>query len=157
MACAVCVVLGPGCARRHTLLYQSVYVYVCARLRVWCGVCVVLVRAVREDTHCYITACVKVHASVRACVVWCVRSAWSGLCEKGALPLERYREITAIVVDRLADKSAISRKAAIQLVTGLLQHNPFGATLNPDVFAQQLEVEVCARACAYRGALSPLG
>ena len=79
-----------------------------------------------------------VHAFTRAAVL----RAWLHLAEKDALPIERYHDVTAIVVDRLRDKSAITRKAAIQLVTGLLQHNPFGTSLNPAVFSQQLEAEV---------------
>ncbi len=84
-----------------------------------------------------------VHAFTRAAVL----RAWLHLCEAKALPLERYHAVTAIVIDRLQDKSAITRKAAVQLVTALLERNPFGTSLNPAVFKQQLEAEVCVYVC----------
>ncbi len=78
-----------------------------------------------------------VHAFTRAAVL----RAWLQLLHSDALPVERFHAVAAIVIDRLHDKSAIARKAALQVVTALVEKNPYGRNLSPEVFAQQLEVE----------------
>ena len=66
-----------------------------------------------------------IHAFVRSGVL----QAWIKLCQAKAIPLTRQYKLLKLVVGRLQDKSSNVRKQAVQLLTGLLQCNPYNATL----------------------------
>lgn len=76
-----------------------------------------------------------VHAYVRSAVV----KAWIQLVEDGALPLTRIHPVMVLTVDRLHDKAAVVRKMSLQLLTTMLERNPFGADLRPNAFEEELE------------------
>jgi condensin complex subunit 1 len=56
-----------------------------------------------------------------------------------AIPIDRIVGITELAVGRLKDKAAQVRKNAIQLLTTLLQYNPFSGQLQPKVFKEKLK------------------
>lgn len=60
------------------------------------------------------------------------------LTEKQSLPLDRIMPVTAIAIDRLQDKTVMVRRCAMQLVTTLLENNPFMGILNPDLYRTKI-------------------
>mmetsp|Transcript_7744 Transcript_7744/g.13486 ORF Transcript_7744/g.13486 Transcript_7744/m.13486 type:complete len:1395 (-) Transcript_7744:164-4348(-) len=60
------------------------------------------------------------------------------LTEKQSLPLDRIMPVTAIAIDRLQDKTVMVRRYAMQLVTSLLENNPFMGMLNPDLYREKI-------------------
>lgn len=65
--------------------------------------------------------------------------AWGILLDNDALPVDRYTSVTALAIDRLRDKAVIVRRAAMQLLTLLLENNPFGASIDPIPFLSGAE------------------
>lgn len=63
------------------------------------------------------------------------------LVESRRLPLSRVHAVTALAADRLRDKAAGVRKAAMQLVSVLLVGNPFGGCLDAAPYQAQLQAE----------------
>lgn len=51
----------------------------------------------------------------------------STIVESQALPVSRYVEVTQLVKARLFDKLPNVRKYAMQLISTLIAHNPYGA------------------------------
>ena len=78
-----------------------------------------------------------VNAHVRSGVL----QAWNKLCTNKTIPLNRQYALLKLVVGRLQDRSSNVRKQAIQLLTALLQFNPFNATLPVEELKEQYEVE----------------
>ena len=78
-----------------------------------------------------------VHAHVRASVL----QVWSNLCSSKAIPLSRQQSLLRLVIGRLQDKSSNVRKQAVQLLTALLQCNPFTTSMPVEEFKSQLEKE----------------
>ena len=78
-----------------------------------------------------------VNAHVRSGVL----QAWNKLCSNKFIPLNRQYALLRLVVDRLQDRSSNVRKQAIQLLTALLQFNPFNATLPVEELKEQYELE----------------
>eukprot|EP01138_Halocafeteria_seosinensis_P000945 gb/GECG01000968.1/.p1 GENE.gb/GECG01000968.1/~~gb/GECG01000968.1/.p1 ORF type:complete len:1486 (+),score=236.86 gb/GECG01000968.1/:1-4458(+) len=76
-----------------------------------------------------------IHALTRAAAI---RTAYQIVSAK-SLPIERWTSLTARAIDRLQDKSSLTRRAALQLLTVLLENNPFSPTLNPSVLQQQVD------------------
>ena len=66
-----------------------------------------------------------VHAHVRSHVL----QIWVKLCRDKCIPLTRQHSVLELCVGRLRDKSSNVRKAAVQLLTTLLESNPFAAKL----------------------------
>lgn len=61
--------------------------------------------------------------------------AWASLVEKRALPISWQANVgRAAAGERLVDKSALVRRAALNLLVRLLEYNPYGATLDPVPF-----------------------
>lgn len=60
------------------------------------------------------------------------------LTEKQSLPLDRIMPVTAIAIDRLQDKTVMVRRNAMQLLTTLLENNPFMGMLNPDLYRTKI-------------------
>ena len=60
------------------------------------------------------------------------------LTEKQSLPLDRIMPVTAIAIDRLQDKTVMVRRSAMQLLTTLLENNPFMGMLNPDLYRSKI-------------------
>ena len=58
----------------------------------------------------------------------------------GRLPLSRVHAVAALAADRLRDRAAVVRKAAMQCISSLLERNPFGGTLDVAVYQGQLDV-----------------
>ena len=79
-----------------------------------------------------------VNAHVRSGVL----QAWNRLCKDKHIPLNRQYDVLKLVVGRLQDKSTNVRKQAIQLLTSLLQFNPFNATLPVEELKEQYDVEL---------------
>ncbi|XP_029651590.1 condensin complex subunit 1-like [Octopus sinensis] len=66
-----------------------------------------------------------VHAFVRSKVL----QIWLEIVQQQCLPLSHQEELTGLVVGRLNDKAANVRRYSIQLLTALLQMNPFAHKL----------------------------
>lgn len=64
---------------------------------------------------------------------------WCALVANGVIPTAWLQKVTNLAVERLRDKGALVRKAAGALLRCLMEHNPFGATLDRDAFTAQLE------------------
>ena len=75
-----------------------------------------------------------IHALTRAAAI---RTSYQIVTSK-ALPIERWTSLTAKAVDRLQDKSSLTRRAALQLLTSLLENNPFSPQLDPHVLQRQI-------------------
>ena len=63
-----------------------------------------------------------------------VIKTWISLVEAGSVPVRRIGSVAEIAVDRLVDKTAAVRKAALNLLTVLLECNPFNANLDISIF-----------------------
>ena len=66
---------------------------------------------------------------------------WSKLCSANAIPLKRQQRLLQLVIGRLHDKSSNVRKQAVQLLTTLLQCNPFAASMQVEELSSQLKQE----------------
>ncbi|CAM9833238.1 unnamed protein product [Chrysoparadoxa australica] len=65
-----------------------------------------------------------------------VLKVWLGLVEAHALPLDRVLTVAKIAADRLLDKTTGVRKYAVQLLTGLLDNNPYMGSLDPGAYEE---------------------
>ena len=75
-----------------------------------------------------------VHAHVRSHVL----QIWGKLCKDKCIPLTRQHSVLELCVGRLQDKSSNVRKASVQLLTTLLESNPFAAKLG----TMELEIKL---------------
>ena len=66
-----------------------------------------------------------------------VLKVWHTLLAADAIPVRRFASVTELAFDRLHDKAAAVRKAAVSLLAVLMDHNPYGSTLDHLVFTQQ--------------------
>ena len=78
-----------------------------------------------------------VHAHVRSHVL----QIWGKLCKEKCIPLSRQHSVLELAVGRLQDKSSNVRKAAVQLLTTLLESNPFAAKLGTSELEMKLKEE----------------
>jgi hypothetical protein len=76
-----------------------------------------------------------INAVVRAAAL----KAWVGLASCAAIPLARLSAVTALAVGRLRDKGAVVRKNAAQLLRALLENNPFGPKIAPELFEKSVK------------------
>mmetsp|Transcript_21819 Transcript_21819/g.45861 ORF Transcript_21819/g.45861 Transcript_21819/m.45861 type:complete len:1356 (+) Transcript_21819:199-4266(+) len=60
------------------------------------------------------------------------------LTEKQSLPLDRVMPVTKIAIDRLNDKAVSVRRYSMQLITSLLDNNPFMGLLNPEPYREKV-------------------
>eukprot|EP00980_Cylindrotheca_fusiformis_P021683 scaffold8529_cov137-Cylindrotheca_fusiformis.AAC.13 len=67
-----------------------------------------------------------------------VLKAWISLVQSGSIPVKRVVSVTAFAIDRLKDKTVMVRKQALQLLTTLLENNPFLGDLDPEPFRAKL-------------------
>lgn len=63
-----------------------------------------------------------------------VLKTWASLAEANAIPIERLLNVTDIGLDRLMDKIAAVRRAALLLLVTLLDYNPFAPSLQSEAF-----------------------
>jgi len=75
-----------------------------------------------------------IHAHVRSHVL----QIWGKLCKDKCIPLSRQHHVLELAAGRLQDKSSNVRKAAVQLLTTLLESNPFAAKLQ----TEELEIKL---------------
>ncbi|KAL9181578.1 LOW QUALITY PROTEIN: hypothetical protein ACHAXT_010383 [Thalassiosira profunda] len=69
------------------------------------------------------------------------------LTEKQSLPLDRLMPVTAIAIDRLQDKTVMVRRCAMQLLTTILENNPFMGMLDPEIYRSKVrELEAYLKA-----------
>ncbi|WCJ33357.1 Condensin-1 complex subunit CAP-D2 [Euphorbia peplus] len=68
-----------------------------------------------------------------------VLQVWAELCEENSIPIGLWNEVAAVAAGRLEDKAALVRKAALNLLIVMLQHNPFGPQLRIASFEATLE------------------
>jgi len=66
-----------------------------------------------------------------------VLKTWANLTEHQSLPLDRVMPVTALAIDRLQDKTVMVRRSAMQLLTLLLENNPFMGSLDPVPYAEK--------------------
>ncbi len=78
-----------------------------------------------------------VHAHVRSSVL----QVWQRLCQSKAIPLSRQHRLLRLVIGRLQDRSSNVRKQSVQLLTALLQCNPFTASMSVDDLKGELKKE----------------
>ena len=67
-----------------------------------------------------------------------VLKVWIKLTQDQHLPKDRTLPLTQMALDRLQDKTVLVRKQAMQLLTVLLENNPFMGNLNPDPYRNKL-------------------
>lgn len=68
-----------------------------------------------------------------------VLQTWSNLCVESAVSIGHWNLVARVAAGRLEDKAAIVRKSALQLLTTLLQFNPFGPSLRTGPFEATLK------------------
>jgi condensin complex subunit 1 len=68
-----------------------------------------------------------------------VLQTWANLCVESAVSIGHWNLVAHVAAGRLEDKAAIVRKGALQLLTTLLQFNPFGPSLRAGPFEATLE------------------
>ncbi|XP_074306747.1 condensin-1 complex subunit CAP-D2 isoform X2 [Silene latifolia] len=68
-----------------------------------------------------------------------VLQVWSELCEEHLVSIGLWNELAAVAAGRLEDKATIVRKAALNLLIVMLQHNPFGPQLRVASFEATLD------------------
>jgi len=68
-----------------------------------------------------------------------VMKAWISLVENECLPKDRFLSVTNLAMDRLKDKTVMVRKQSMQLLSSLLEHNPFMGNLDPVPFRRKFE------------------
>ena len=67
-----------------------------------------------------------------------VLKAWIRLCQTQSIPKEQISMVTRLAMDRLQDKTVVVRKQSMQLLTLLLENNPYQGNLNPEPFRMKL-------------------
>jgi len=67
-----------------------------------------------------------------------VLKSWISIVESGSLPLERIMPVTALAIDRLNDKTVMTRRCSMQLLTCLLENNPFLGSLDPSPYRKKI-------------------
>lgn len=67
-----------------------------------------------------------------------VLKAWIRLCQTQSIPKERIIAVTRLAMDRLQDKTVLVRKQSMQLLTILLENNPFQGSLDPEPYRSKL-------------------
>jgi len=67
-----------------------------------------------------------------------VLKTWISLTQSGTLPVERVIPCTVLAIDRLQDKTVMARKQALQLLTTMLENNPFMGDLDPEPYRRKL-------------------
>lgn len=67
-----------------------------------------------------------------------VLKAWIRLCQTESIPKERIIAVTRLAMDRLQDKTVMTRKQSMQLLTLLLETNPFQGSLDPEPYREKL-------------------
>lgn len=55
------------------------------------------------------------------------------------MPKQYWTRLAQVAMDRLKDKAVLVRKAALQLLTALLPHNPFHSQLNPQPYQSKIQ------------------
>lgn len=68
-----------------------------------------------------------------------VLQTWAHLCVESVVSIGHWNLVARVAAGRLEDKGAIVRKSALQLLTTLLQYNPFGPSLRTGPFEATLE------------------
>jgi len=95
----------------------------------------------RDDRDCFLDCLLDhmhdCHAHVRSYVL----SVWSKLCADKHIPLARQHLVLEKAAGRLRDKTSSVRKAAVQLLTCLLESNPFAAKLETQDLEGKLQLE----------------
>lgn len=64
--------------------------------------------------------------------------AWIRLCHSQSIPKQRFLSVTQLAMDRLQDKAVMVRKQSMQLLTLLLQSNPYQGSLDPEPYRLKL-------------------
>jgi len=67
-----------------------------------------------------------------------VLKSWISIVKAGALPIDQLMSVTTIAADRLMDKTVMVRRYAMQLLTAILEHNPFLGSLDPKPYQDKL-------------------
>ena len=65
--------------------------------------------------------------------------SWAYLCQHKAIPIGYWNYIAEIAIGRLEDKTALVRKSALQLLSTMLQYNPFAPCLPVAKFELSLQ------------------
>jgi len=76
-----------------------------------------------------------------------VLKAWATVVESDCLPLERFLPVTSLAISRLQDKTVMVRRSAMQLLTLILENNPYMGCLDPVPYMDKVkELEVYLKA-----------
>ncbi|KAL3912278.1 MAG: hypothetical protein SGILL_006945, partial [Bacillariaceae sp.] len=67
-----------------------------------------------------------------------VLKAWIRLAHVGSIPVGRILPVTVMAIDRLQDKTVMVRKQSLQLLTTLLENNPYMGDLDPEPYRNKL-------------------
>uniref|UniRef100_A0A7S3VCC6 Condensin complex subunit 1 C-terminal domain-containing protein n=1 Tax=Chaetoceros debilis TaxID=122233 RepID=A0A7S3VCC6_9STRA len=60
-----------------------------------------------------------------------VLKTWATILDAGVLPLDNLVPLTQLAIDRLQDKTVMVRRSAMQILTMVLENNPFTDSLSP--------------------------
>jgi len=95
-----------------------------------------------KETRDQFLDCLEDHIhDVNAFVRSSVLQTWGKLCQNKTIPLNRQQRLLKLVIGRLRDKSSSVRKQSVQLLTTLLECNPFTASMSVEELRLQLEKE----------------
>mmetsp|Transcript_22565 Transcript_22565/g.27674 ORF Transcript_22565/g.27674 Transcript_22565/m.27674 type:complete len:1342 (+) Transcript_22565:71-4096(+) len=67
-----------------------------------------------------------------------VLKTWANIIENQSLPLNMLIPVTQLAIDRLQDKTVMVRRSAMQILTLVLENNPFTDTLSPVPYENKL-------------------
>lgn len=67
-----------------------------------------------------------------------VLKSWIRLVDSDSIPVERILPVARMAIDRLQDKTVIVRKQSLQLLTTLLENNPYMGDLDPRPYRNKL-------------------
>jgi len=68
-----------------------------------------------------------------------VLKTWAVLIQNQSLPVNKMSPVTCLAIDRLQDKAIMVRKCAMQVLTLLLENNPFTDSLSPKHYLVKCE------------------
>ena len=68
-----------------------------------------------------------------------VIKAWIKLVQAQSIPKDRIVPVTRLAMDRVQDKTVVVRKQAMQLLTVLLENNPWTGSLDPEPYSAKLK------------------
>jgi len=67
-----------------------------------------------------------------------VIKTWASLIQAQSLPIDKLIPVTELAIDRLQDKTVMVRRSAMQVLTLVLENNPFTDSLSPSPYKKKM-------------------